>query len=166
MQRLTLSFLMLLFSFFSFSQEEDESCANPPKKVMKLIEIAKNATDPQLAVTKFNEAIDLAPENSLAYYEFGMYAFNQGLKLYEKFPNPAQGDKSFLKAEQLFAQALGYCNDFHANCFYYLGVINYSQKEMDEAIKHFKSFVAFTHKDVNRYSEEHDKKKNQMQKKS
>lgn len=158
--------LILIGSFsVSFAQEEDEACAPPNKKVLKLIEIARVSPDPQLAVTKFTEAMEAAPENAMAYYEYGMYAYNQGLKHYDKQTGAGNtlGDKSFEKAESMFQQALGYCNDYHANCFYYLGVINYSQKQMDEAVKYFKQFITFNHKDVARYAEEHDKKKKDCQ---
>lgn len=154
-------YLSLFFSalpFVSFLQEEDESCLPPSKKIVKLIETASNSEDPKTAVINFNEAIKAAPDNAMAYYEYGMYAYKQAVKYYETQPNPAMGDKSMLKAEEMFRVALEYCNDYHANCSYYLGVINYSQKEVDEAIRFFKDFLAFDHKDISRFSEDHDKR--------
>lgn len=141
-----------------FAQEEDESCADPPKKVLRLIETAKNA-DAQMAVTGFDAAIAAAPDNAMAYYEFGMYAYNRALGFYEAAtPNKSAGDKSLAKAEEMFRLALEYCNDYHANCSYYLGVINYNQGETDEAIKFFKEFLAYKNPKAERYAEDHDKK--------
>lgn len=149
---------VLLFSSGFFAQEEDESCADPSKKILKLIETAKNA-DAQMAVTGFNAAIEADPDNAKAYYEFGMYAYNRALTFYEaNVPNKAAGDKSLEKAEEMFRLALEFCPDYHAHCFYYLGVINYNQGQTDEAISFFKDFLAFKHSNAERYAEDHDKK--------
>ncbi|MFN5417900.1 MAG: OmpA family protein, partial [Flavobacteriia bacterium] len=142
---------------------EDESCLPPSKKIEKLIQTASKSTDAKTAVENFNEAIKQAPDNAMAYYEYGMYAYNQGLKYYETQPNPAMGDKSLKKAEEMFRVALEFCNDYHSNCSYYLGAINYSQGEMDEALKFFKEFLAYDHKDVSKFAEDHDKRRKDIQ---
>ena len=125
---------------------------------MKLITEAVNATSVQSAVDNFNAAIKMDEENATAYYEYAMYAYNSGLNYYETQPNPAMGDRSFQKAEEMFLETLERCPDYHGNCSYYLGVINYTQKEMDEAVKWFKAFKNFKHDDVNRYPEDFTKK--------
>ncbi|MES2587416.1 MAG: OmpA family protein [Bacteroidota bacterium] len=158
MKKYYLILSLLSVSLFTFSQEEDESCLPPAKKIVKQIELAKNSQDAKTAVINFTAAIETAPDNAMAYYEYGMYAYNQAMKYYETQPNPALGDKSMTKAEEMFQKTLEFCPDYHANCTYYLGVINYSQKQMDDAIQYFKAFKAFEHSDVARYSEDHDKK--------
>jgi outer membrane protein OmpA-like peptidoglycan-associated protein/tetratricopeptide (TPR) repeat protein len=158
---MTKYYILLIFSIISvlsFSQDEDESCKSPSKKTLKLIETAKKSPDAKSAVVNFTAAIESAPDNAMAYYEYGIDAYNQAMKLYESNPNPAVGDKSMVKSEEMLAQALEFCSDYHANCHYYLGVINYSQKEMDLAISHFKNFVAYDHSDVSRFDLDHDKK--------
>lgn len=154
------SFIFILFSVstVSHAQVEDESCLPPSKKVLKEIETAKKAPDAKTAVVAFNNAIQGAPDNAMAYYEYGMYAYNQALKYYDQQPNPALGDKSMAKAEEMFKQALVYCSDYHANCTYYLGVINYSRGNMDDAITYFKQFVAYKHTEPERYPEDYSKK--------
>lgn len=154
-------YLLFLFSsvVFTFSaQEEDESCLPPAKKVLKLIEAGSNAQDAKTAVDNFNAAIEAAPDNAMVYYEYAMYAYDAGLTYYEKQPNPSMGDKSFLKAEEMFKKALEFCSDYHANCSYYLGVINYTQQDKTEAIKWFKQFKAFKNSDNTRYPNDYDKK--------
>ncbi|MCE3295084.1 MAG: hypothetical protein K0R65_798 [Crocinitomicaceae bacterium] len=150
--------LFTIIPFICFLQEEDESCLPPSKKVLKLIETASKSEDAKTAVINFNEAIKAAPDNAMAYYEYGMYAYNQAIKYYETQPNPAMGDKSMTKAEEMFRVALEYCNDYHSNALYYLAVINYSQKETEEAVRFFKDFLAYDHKDISRFSEDHDKR--------
>jgi outer membrane protein OmpA-like peptidoglycan-associated protein/tetratricopeptide (TPR) repeat protein len=144
------------------AQVEDESCLEPSKKVLKLIEAGNNAPDAKTAVDNFNAAIAAAPDNAMAFFEYGMYAYTAGMKYYESQPNPAMGDKSFVKAEEMFKNALQFCSDYHADCYYYLGVINYSQKDKTEAIKWFKGFKEFKNADNVRYPADYDKKLNDV----
>jgi outer membrane protein OmpA-like peptidoglycan-associated protein/tetratricopeptide (TPR) repeat protein len=153
-------FLVVIFSqaFISFSQEEDESCLPPEKKVLKLLETAKKSSDTKSAITNFSDAIALAPENAMVYYEYAMFAYTMGLKNYDEQPNPAMGDRNFVKAEEMFQTALEHCSDYHANCSYYLGVINYTQLDKTEAMKWFEAFKNFKHSDNSRYPEDYAKK--------
>ena len=57
MKNYYLSLLILALTFQAWSQEEDESCLPPDKKVEKLLIKASNAPDAQTAVGAFNEAI-------------------------------------------------------------------------------------------------------------
>ena len=158
MIRFYFSLLFITATFLSFAQEEAEACVKPSKKVMKLINAGINSKDARGAVENFSAAIEMDSENAMAYYEYGMYAYNSALKYYETFPNPARGDKSFIKAEEMFRLALAACSDYHANCSYYLGVINYTQKDQVEAIKWFKEFKNYKHSDTDRYPDDFSKK--------
>ena len=153
----TIALISSLTSSF-FAQEEDESCLPPTKKVLKLIDAANQATDAKTAVDHFTAAIETAPDNAMAYYEYAMYAFDAGMKYYETQPNPALGDKSFQKSEEMFIKALQFCPDYHANCTYFLGVVNYSQQQKTDAIKWFKEFKKFKNSDNTRYPDDYDKK--------
>lgn len=154
----------VLFSFLAFqtpilfAQEEDEACMEPSKKALKYIVTAVNASDAKTAVENFNLAIKEDESNATAYYEYAMYAYESGVKYYETQPNPTLGDRSFQKAEEMFLEALDKCPDYHANCTYYLGVIKYTQKDMEAATRYFKAFVAYKHSDTKRYPDDYDKK--------
>lgn len=140
-----------------YAQEEDPSCLAPSKKTQKLIDAAKNAADLQTASQNFGKAIEAEPDNAGPYYEFAMYAYNSGTKAYETNPNPSLGDRSFKKAEELFKKAAELCPDYHSNIYYYLGVINYTQEEKDEATKYFQKFVEYKHTDTWRYADTYTK---------
>lgn len=157
MKQLYIAFL-LIFPLLLNAQNEDESCLPPNKKAQKLLESASKAQDAKTRVDNYLAAIDLAPDNATVYYEYAMYAYEAGLNYYEKQPHPAMGDKSFAKSEEMFQKALEYCPDFNSNCSYYLGVINFTQKDMDNAIRWFKEFKNFKHSDVNKYANDHDKR--------
>jgi outer membrane protein OmpA-like peptidoglycan-associated protein len=141
----------------SFSQVEDEACLPPAKKILKLIETAKTAPDAATAVTSFNEAIKANPDNALVYFEYAMYAYQNGVKYYDTYKT-ALGDKSFQKAEDMFIEALNHCKDYHADCSYLLGVINYSQTDMTEATKWFKIFKNYSNNDKSKYPSDYAKK--------
>jgi outer membrane protein OmpA-like peptidoglycan-associated protein/tetratricopeptide (TPR) repeat protein len=152
------SISLLFLSFITFSQLEDESCLPPNKKVLKLIETATKSSDPKVVAENLSKAIDAAPDNAMAYYEYAMFAYKQGVKSYETQSSPTMGDRSFAKSREMFLSTIEVCSDYHANCYYYLGVIAYSQRKMDEAIQNFKSFVAFKSSNAERYDADHDKK--------
>lgn len=149
--------ISLAFINSFYAQEEDPSCLLPSKKVQKLIDAGKNAADGKTAAENFAKAIEAEPDNAGAYYEFGMYAYNAGMKYYETVANPATGDRSFLRAEELFQKAAELCPDYHSNIYYYLGVINYTQEQKEDAIKWFEKFVAFKNNDNSRYGDEYTK---------
>lgn len=158
MNKLYFSLIIMSLSTMTFAQEESEACVDPSKKVVKLITAAVNSKDARSAVENFNAAIKMDEGNATAYYEYGMYAYNTGLDYYETQPNPAMGDRSFKKAEEMFSIALDLCSDYHANASYYLGVINYTQQDMPEAIKWFKEFKNYKHSDTDRYPADFTKK--------
>lgn len=143
--------------FSLFSQDEDESCLPPGKKVMKLLDKAKKS-DIQQASQLFRDAIDLDPDNATAYFEFAQYAYERGLFLYERDPDPRQGDQNMKIAESYFLKTIEKCSDFHSDCYYYLGVINYGFGDKKQASNYFKKFQAFDSDDVDKFSPDHDKR--------
>ena len=159
---LTLISLTLFISQFGISQEEDEACLPPSKKIIKILDAAKVAPDAQTAVGGFAEAIKENPDNAMVYYDFAMYAYEKGTTYLETLPNPSLGEKSYKKAEEMFQEALNHCADYNANCSYYLGVINFHQEEKTEAIKWFKIFKNFKHSDPKRYPDDYSKKLNDV----
>lgn len=153
---LTLS--ILIFSpLHSQDEEEDASCLPPNKKVQKLLDEAREASA-QEAVLLYKEAMEKDDDNATIYYEFGLYAYKQGLQQYKNNPNPKGGDKSFERAAELFKKSLERCSYFHSDCSYYLGVINYHFGNQKETKYWLTEFVNFDHKDGHRYNRDHDKR--------
>src|SRR6218665_1982794 len=151
------SVLACSFVFPAFSQEEDPSCMAPPKKAQKYIDAGDNAKEPVEASMNYQKAVDAAPDNAGCYFAFGKYAYDMGMKYFETQPNPALGERSFEKAEVMLEKAVEYCDDYNTEMYYLLGVINYSQSEMEKSTMWFKKFVDFKHSDNSRYSENYAK---------
>jgi outer membrane protein OmpA-like peptidoglycan-associated protein/tetratricopeptide (TPR) repeat protein len=157
--------IVFLGSFLSVqAQVDDVSCLPPDKKVVKIIEKARLSADAKTAVDAFLEAINAAPENAMPYFEYGVYAFNKASEYYNRTPTPAMeaGDKSLKKAEELFLETIELCSKYHADAYYYLGVINYTQQEPDVAKEWFQKFTSFKSDDPTRYGEDHSKKINDV----
>ena len=150
-------FLVLSSFSFVFSQNENEACQEPKKKVVKLIDKARSA-EPRVASKLFAEAIEEDEENAMAYYEFALYAYDRALALYDQYPNPKMGDKSMLTAEELFKKTIDRCPEYHSNCYYYLGVINYTFNKEEEAINYFQQFKDFNASDISRFSPDREKR--------
>lgn len=161
-------FYLPLFSLFTltsvFAQVEDESCLPPDKKVLKLIQAGKSATTMDDAIENFGKAMEAAPDNAMAPFEFGVYYYHKGEKQYENDPNPNAGDGSFAKAEKLLTTAYENCSNYHSDLFYFLGIINYTQEDMEGCQKWFKLFVDFTSEDNSRYSPEFAKQTSDVKK--
>ena len=126
----------------SFSQVEDEGCLPPSKKVLKLLSEAKSAPDAQTKKLKFDEALKEDSDNAMVYYEMALnfYAKSED---FANNDNLAVAEKMAKSAEEKFKETLDHCSDYHANCFYYLGMINYDQKEYVEALKWFKGYKEY-----------------------
>lgn len=149
-----LSISLLFFAALAFAQDEEETnvnCNPPTKKTQKMIEMAVNSESLQAAVNFFNKAMEEEPDNAMAYYEYGVYAFNQGMNYYQTDDSPARGDKSFVKAEQMFKEVLDRCEEYNAGTFYYLGVVKYLQKDQESSIAWFEKFLAYKNEDNSRF---------------
>lgn len=158
MSRISTLFIFLLFlGTTSYTQTEDESCNPPKKKVIKLLEKARTA-DVREASALFNEAIDEDEDNAMAYYEFAMYTYNRAQDQYKNNPDPKQGDRSMVTAEKLFEKTIERCSDYHANCYYYLGIINYTFNKQEKAMNYFKAFRDFDASDISKFSNDREKR--------
>lgn len=157
--------LYTIISGFVFSQTTpQEGCAEPPKKILKLITKTKEETEIPKKIEGFMEAIQVGTGFALPFYEYGLYCFDDAMKLYDKGTANADaaGDKQLNKAEGLFLKAIAACENYHASMFYYMGVINYYQKENEEALKYLKKFQQFEDPDVKKYDKDHDQKLNDI----
>ncbi|MFA5573489.1 MAG: OmpA family protein [Brumimicrobium sp.] len=150
--------ILFLIPLIAFSQDkEDENCLQPSKKTQKIIDKAIKSRS-QEASRLFLEAIDSEPENATVYFQFAMYAYNRGLDMYENNPNPRVGDQNMKIAENYFLITLEKCPDYHSDCYYYLGAINYGFDNQKMATKYFKQFQNFKSLDPSKISPDHNKR--------
>lgn len=140
-------------------EEEEKACLAPNKKAQKALDKAKSGSGDLLVISKLlSTAIELDPENATPYFEFGLFAFESGSNYYQSDNTPSRGDRSFMKSEEMLEKAIQYCSDIHADAFYYLGVINLTQKDKKQALHWFEKFKSFEHEDNNRYPNDYNSK--------
>ncbi len=154
----------LIFTHFVFSQEIDESCTPPDKKVLKILDRAKIEQDPKLAADLFTSAMNQAPDFAAPYFAFANYAFYKADEYYSKYPNPETGNKSLLKAEKLYLQVIDLCANYHADVYYNLGIINFTLDKKEVANEWFRKFVDFRSQEPTAYGGDHTKKINDVKK--
>ena len=158
MIKLLFSFAIVFSSTFIYSQEEDAACLPPDKKTEKILIKAVNAQDAKTAVDNFKLAMDALPDNAMITFEYAKFAFDMGSEYYKTYPSPDMGNKSMTKAAEMFQTTLDVCKEYHADCYYYLGVIYYGKQDNEKAIENFKKFVSFKSTEATKYSEDHSKK--------
>ncbi|HRO75691.1 MAG TPA: OmpA family protein [Crocinitomicaceae bacterium] len=158
--------LITIFTTFSIHAQDDldAACQEPSKKVMKFIDAAKKAQSTQEVQKNFSEAIKLDRENATAYYEFALFYYKYAMTLYRDNPNPSQGDKALVNSKNMFERTIEICPEFHANCYYYLGVIAYNLKDIELANSYFQQFADFKSDDNSRYPDDYKKKLDDIQK--
>ena len=164
--KLSFFFFTTLFVGITFTQEQANiACDAPPKKVVKLIAKTKLEKEGTKINEGFLDAIELAPTHAMPYYEYAVYAFQDAMRLYDRGTSSADAaaEKSLKLSEGMLKKAITFCDNYHASCYYYLGVIKYYQKENSEALFFLKKFQQFEHKDISRYDKDHDQKLKDIQ---
>ena len=155
--------LITTISLSGFSQEEDESCIAPEKKVLKILDKAKSTAAPE-RYKLFQEAQDAAPDNAMVFFEYAMVSFEEAQKAYNSSYDPSLGDRLMNKAKELFRRTTELCDDYHADMYYYLGGIYYMQQDKVTANTYFRKFLDFESRDDWRIPRDFAQKKQEVQK--
>ncbi|MEX1001851.1 MAG: OmpA family protein [Crocinitomicaceae bacterium] len=155
---------------YVFSQDdEDESCLEPGKKVMKLItKVAENPKKERMERIKaYTDAIEMAPENAYIFYSFANYNYEKALETQDNFEegrtNFKQLSIAYEAAATGYKKVLEYCPDYHSDVYYKLGTIYYTLGDKGQASMYFKKFVEFKDKDPNKYSDTYAKNKRDVE---
>lgn len=150
----TLLVLFLLScSQFAFSQEEEEvdpNCVPPTeKKQAKLWEIANNRQkyDYNERITALKELLEINEDCAPCMWNMADETFRRAKANGNSYEIPK---KYYLMLEQT-------CPDYHANIYYNLGLIFYSEQEDCDAHKYFKKFLDFKTDDEKKLDRNYDK---------
>ena len=145
MKKTTLLIFLLLCCRFLFSQEEESECgANIDAKVQKLIDKAKNTKkyDYKERIAFYKEAIEEDEECIICMWDLAKITY---------FRSYSKGDK-FDIAKKYFHLIESKCPEYHADIYYYLSLIYYSELNDCEAYKYFQKFLDFPSIDVEKLS--------------
>ena len=117
-----------------FSQEENEECGQlSDSKIEKLIEKGKNSKKYEYKerIAFFKDAIEYDDECIQCMWEIAKLTYRKSYSSGENFDI----------AKKYFHQIESLCPAFHADVYYYLSLIYYSEKNDCDALKYFKKFL-------------------------
>lgn len=155
MRLLNLLFVLffVIFSNISLAQDEEEVDPNcvPPidKKGAKLWEQAndKKNNDYKERITALKQLLEMNEDCAPCMWNLAQETFVRAQMSESDYSIPK---KYYLMLEQT-------CPDYHADIYYQLGVIYYSEQQDCEALKYFKKFLAFKTDDESKLSKKYDK---------
>ena len=142
--------LVIIVSFLSGYSQNDDRCAFPKdKKILKGLDKAHDDKLPaKEQYTALKEVLASHPDCAQCMYELGVRAFN----------NATERNSSYEYAAKYFSDLIDLCPQYCADPYYYMGVINYSEKNNPEAVKFFNLFLNFKSSNEFAYAEDHSKK--------
>jgi outer membrane protein OmpA-like peptidoglycan-associated protein/tetratricopeptide (TPR) repeat protein len=138
-------FLFLCLALNAFSQCDYET----DKKIEKLLTQGQDRNrDFRLRVEFLQEAVEIAPECMQCRMILGEAFFGRA---------KTSANLSYRTAQEQFQAVLETCPDFHADAYYYMGVIQYTQEDWSGAMASFKAFLDFPMNEPEKISRNHDR---------
>lgn len=145
----------LVISSSSFSQKNVEPCAFPTNK--KILKQLDKAHDPKvLAKDQYQalkDALTIDENCAQCILELGIRSFDNNAERAKLGQN-----SSFEYATNYFNSLIGICPQYHADPYYYLGLIFYGEKNNAEAVKYFNLFLNYKNGNEFSYAQDHKKK--------
>ena len=159
---------MLLSQLTSAQDEEDESCVEPSKSVMKLLKVAESPKNEKMERIKaYTDAVKAVPDNAYVYFSYANYNFQLAEQVQYKFDegkaNMNQLTSAYKGAATAYKKVIEFCPEFHSDPYYKIGFINYLLGDKGQAAKYFKSFLDFKSNDPGTFGENYAKNKKEVE---
>ena len=142
-------YFLFLFLFLSIGVVAQEECELPDNdEVKKLYEKAldrKKTKDPTKRYQYMLDAIEEDDACVPCYWELAKRSYSKARR----------NGSSYDKAIEYYEQIANLCPNYHADVYYYLGLINFQEDNSKEAEKYFTQFVEFKDKDEDKFSKNH-----------
>ena len=144
MKKLVIGCLLFFVCFSTFSQQEGQCEAVPNDKVLKLFEKGKNSKkyDYRERVAYFKEALELDDQCLQCMWELAKLTYRRA---------SSRGDKMDIP-KKYFHMIERFCPNYHADVYYYLSLIYYSEVNDCESKKYFQKFLDFSTEDYKKLS--------------
>lgn len=137
------------------AQDEDDPCALTDNK--KAVELFKKGTNKKYDAGKryayLKESLEEDPDCVECLEVIGTRAYKKA----------KAGGVAFTKPIQYFKHLVELCPDQHADPYYYLGAMYYSEGDLTNAVKYFQEFLAFDEAGEDKYSKDHEKKRGDVE---
>jgi outer membrane protein OmpA-like peptidoglycan-associated protein len=148
---------ILLLVFFTiascvmFAQEDDvnENCLVPTDK--KLAKLYQKGTDTKeeykVRITALKELLEVSPDCAPALWAMAQETYNAA----------RINGNSYEIPKKYYLMLISACPDYHADVYYNMGLIHYSEQDDCGALKYFKEFLKFPTDDDKKLSKKYDK---------
>jgi outer membrane protein OmpA-like peptidoglycan-associated protein/tetratricopeptide (TPR) repeat protein len=137
---------LILLSFFSFNRvhsQEIDPCVTNDKKLMKLLATAMAEDNFGDKTEKFSEAIQKFPDNAETYFLYARACELEGARLAKDAKTKNQGEALQQKSVYFYQASIKKCPNFHADCYYKIGITLLSTGDLKNALPYLKKFVDF-----------------------
>lgn len=150
MKRTKLYALTVLIAFCSFGSSAQKDCDyEPGDKVAKLLSKAedKKKYDSDKRKEFYQDALE-EDENCLpCLMEMGSNAFKSS----------KHSGSSFNTAENYLEKLIEICPEYHSEPYYFLGAINYANRNYEKALTYFEKFLRFPDDDESKFNRNYEK---------
>lgn len=140
--RAFLIFLLFCSTYLAHSQENDP-CITSDKKLIKLLGSAMTSNNFEEKTEKFAQAMQKFPDNAETYFLYARLCEQEGARLSKDKKTTNQGEAIQKKAIYFYQATIKKCPNFHADCYYNIGITLLSNGEIKNALPFLKKFVEF-----------------------
>lgn len=137
------AFLLLSVLKTPYYSQENDPCITSDKKLIKLISTALSQETFEKKTEKFAEAIQKYPDNAETYYLYARLCEQEASRLLKSEKTESQADVLKKKSLFFYQATIKKCPDFHADCYYNIGITLLSSGDVKNALPFLKKFVSF-----------------------
>jgi outer membrane protein OmpA-like peptidoglycan-associated protein len=137
---------IILLSFFSYNSvhsQENDPCVTNDKKLTKILATAMAEDNFGDKTEKFSEAIQKFPDNAETYFLYARACEQEGARLAKDVKTKNQGEALQQKSVYFYQASIKKCPNFHADCYYKIGITLLSNGDLKNALPYLKKFVDF-----------------------
>jgi len=139
----TFSILLFFNSTYFIHTQENDPCITSDKKLIKLLAAAMAEDNFDDKTEKFAQAIQKYPDNAETYFLYARLCEQQGAYLIKDVKTQSQGESLQKKSLFFYQAAIKKCPNFHADCYYKIGISLLSSGDIKNALPFLKKFVEF-----------------------
>ncbi|MEO9531480.1 MAG: OmpA family protein [Crocinitomicaceae bacterium] len=159
----------ILFNSTIYAQdEEDESCVEPSKSVMKLLKVAENPKNEKMERIKaYTDAVKAVPDNAYVYFSFANYNYKLAEEVQYRFDEGKANFKTlsnaYMAAVNAYKKSIEFCPEFHSDSYYKIGYIYRLLGDKGQSMVYFNKFLSFKSDDPNAYGPNYAKNKKDLE---
>ena len=136
-------FLIFITSNFFIHAQEVDPCLTSDKKLIKMLSSAMAEGNFDEKTEKFAQAIQKYPNNAETYFLYARLCEQEATRLFKDTKTENQGSALQKKSLYFYQAAIKKCPDFHADCYYNIGITLLSNGDVKNALPFLKKFTEF-----------------------